>query len=161
MESIVGEKEKPICLAFWLAAIPLLWWSLSNAPLGEIGGLLSNLKIWQIAAVIVINIFIMILISTRWWLILRGMGFVTPFGMIFGYRLASFGVSYFTPGPQFGGEPLQVALLNRNNGVPVVSAASSVYFDKLLELFTNLLVLSGGILFLVGFGLVGDFYPDG
>jgi hypothetical protein len=54
-------------------------------------------------------------------------------------------VTYFTPGPQFGGEPLQVYLLNQREGMKTSTAAASVTVDKLLELLANFTFLLVGI----------------
>jgi hypothetical protein len=62
-----------------------------------------------------------------------------------GYRQAAFGVSYFTPGPQFGGEPLQVYLTRNRHSVPGASAVAAVTLDKLLELIANFSFLAYGI----------------
>jgi uncharacterized protein (TIRG00374 family) len=131
----------------WLAAIPLLAWSLKSTPLKEIFGLLTNLHLAQILVLLGVNLLILLMISLRWQIILHAMGEKIPLTRILSYRLTSFGVSYFTPGPQFGGEPAQVALLTRNHAVNTVSAVSSVYLDKLLEVLVNLLVIVGGMFF--------------
>lgn len=131
----------------WLAAIPLLAWSLGSTPLKEIFQLLANLHLAQILVLAGVNLLILLVISLRWQIILRAMGEKIPLKRVLSYRLTSFGVSYFTPGPQFGGEPAQVALLTRNHAVRTVSAVSSVYLDKLLELMVNLLVIVGGMFF--------------
>jgi uncharacterized protein (TIRG00374 family) len=54
-------------------------------------------------------------------------------------------VSYFTPGPQFGGEPLQVYLTERNHNIPRATAISAVSLDKLLEFLFNFTFLAFGI----------------
>lgn len=137
----------------WLMSIPLLGWSLSKTPLDEIWAVISRLKLAQILSLVGVNIIILLLVSYRWRMILSAMGERVPFRRLFSYRLTSFGVSYFTPGPQFGGEPLQVVLLSRNHAVRVVNAVSSVYTDKLLELLVNVFVIVAGTGFALGSGL--------
>jgi glycosyltransferase 2 family protein len=53
-------------------------------------------------------------------------------------------LSYITPGPQFGGEPLQVRCLVKRHQVPVEAASASVAVDRLIELMGTLLFLSLG-----------------
>jgi uncharacterized protein (TIRG00374 family) len=72
-----------------------------------------------------------------------------PFFTLAGYRLAGFAFSYFTPGTQFGGEPLQVFLLQKRSQVPPAAALSSVYLDKLFELLSNFTFLIIGLLVLL------------
>jgi uncharacterized protein (TIRG00374 family) len=95
---------------------------------------------------ILANLLVLVTLSSRWWLFLYGQGFALPFWRLLGYRVAAFAVSYFTPGPHFGGEPLQVYLVSSRHGVPAAVAIAAVTLDKLLEMVINLLVL--------GFGLV-------
>jgi len=61
------------------------------------------------------------------------------------YRLASFAVSYFTPGPHFDGEPLQVLALRQRHHIPATTGTASVGLDKLLELIANFSFLVFGI----------------
>ncbi|MCA9921300.1 MAG: flippase-like domain-containing protein, partial [Anaerolineales bacterium] len=64
---------------------------------------------------------------------------------LLGHRLAAFGVSYFTPGTQFGGEPVQVLLVEREHQVPRTTAVAAVTLDKTLELLVNFAFLTAGI----------------
>jgi uncharacterized protein (TIRG00374 family) len=89
---------------------------------------------------------VLLLFSARWWIISRAQGYPVPYLTLAGYRLAAFGVSYFTPGPQFGGEPLQVYLTERNHNIPRATAISAVSLDKLLELLFNFTLLTFGIM---------------
>ncbi len=68
------------------------------------------------------------------------------------YRLSAFAVSYFTPGPQFGGEPVQVWSLHRH-GIDTATGTASVVLDKLLELLVNFAVLAAGAVAILMVGL--------
>jgi uncharacterized protein (TIRG00374 family) len=61
------------------------------------------------------------------------------------YRLAAASISYFTPGSQFGGEPVQVLLAHRRHGVSLPTAAASVAAERLIELSVNLSILAMGV----------------
>jgi uncharacterized protein (TIRG00374 family) len=91
------------------------------------------------------NVLVSLTLSGRWWLILRAQGHPISFLTVAGYRLAAFGVSYFTPGPQFGGEVIQVHLVQRRHQVGRSTAISAVTLDKSLELLVNFAFLAGGI----------------
>ena len=69
-----------------------------------------------------------------------------PFLPLVGYRLSAFGLSYFTPGPQVGGEPLQIIYLQKNYGLTYARATAAVIMDKLLEFLVNFLLLAVGAL---------------
>lgn len=136
---------------WWLLVIPLLWWALRNVPVGEILKIFSQLTVTQIFTLLAINGLVLGLMSLRWWLILRAQGYALPFRAIVSYRMAAFGVNYFTPGPQFGGEPLQVYLLHKRSSTPASIALASVTLDKLLEVLTNFsFLVLGAVVILVG-----------
>jgi len=120
----------------WLAALGLMLLVVRTAPLVEAWAALRQLWWGQIALLLVLNGLVLAALNGRWYLILRGQGVALPFFRVMGYRLAAFGVSYFTPGPQFGGEPAQILLLERA-GVARQTAVASVSLDKSLELLVN------------------------
>ncbi len=146
---------KPRLLILALLA-PLLWYGLRNVPLDEIGATLSRLAAGQILAIAGINILVLVIFTSRWWLILRALGHRVPFLYLVGYRLAGFGLSYFTPGPQFGGEPLQVHLTRSRHAIPTSSAIAAVSLDKLFELLANFSFLAIGILAITRSNLFQD-----
>jgi uncharacterized protein (TIRG00374 family) len=123
----------------------LLYWALKNAPLTEIGEAVSRLRPWQIAVIILVNASIYILVTLRWWIIVQAEARTVAFLPLIVVRLAVFGVSYFTLGPQVGGEPLQVLTLQRKYGITYTRATASVLMDKLLEFLVNFLLLAVGL----------------
>jgi uncharacterized protein (TIRG00374 family) len=129
----------------WLVVPLLLLWALRSVPLEDSWAVLARLGLAQILVLILANGLVLMTLSGRWWLILRGQGYSIPYLTLAGYRLAAFGVSYFTPGPQFGGEPLQVHLVQRRHRVARSTAISAVTLDKSLELLTNFAFLTGGV----------------
>lgn len=146
----------------WLLGLLLLTLLVSGlrlAPWQEIGESLQRLSLGQVAALIALNLVITLLFSGRWWLILRTQGQRVPYLSLAAYRLAGFAVSYFTPGTQFGGEPLQVYLLHRRRGVPAEVAVASVTLDKLFELAANFAFLGMGLAVLAGGGFSGTASP--
>lgn len=139
--------------AVWLLAISLVYWALSKVPLVEVGGTLGALKAWQLITLLGVNGGILLLFGVRWWLILRVQGYPVPLLTIARYRLAAFGISYFTPGPQFGGEPLQVYYLCNNHQVPSSAALASIGLDRAIELAANFSFLAAGIGVVFGRGI--------
>ena len=138
--------------ATWIISLLLVGYTLSIAPLTEFGQTLSNLDGIQIMVLILLNMGIISTFGFRWWWLLRTLGFSIPYRAILRYRLASFGVSYFTPGPQFGGEPLQVYYLKNNHQVPTTEALASLSLDKLLELLANFTFLALGLIAITNSG---------
>lgn len=133
----------------------LLFLALRQAPLAQIWTALSRLRGWQLLALAVLNGVILALMAARWALCLRALGARAPLRTLLAYRLAGFGVSYLTPGPQFGGEPLQVHLLHSNQGVALPVAVSSVVLDRLVDQLANFTFLVAGAAAIMLLGLAG------
>ncbi len=132
----------------WLlivVGLALLFAALRTVPLAETWAALRRLGLAQMGALIAANGLVLLTFSGRWWLILRAQGRRIPYRTLAVYRLAAFGVSYFTPGPQFGGEPLQVYLTARRDNVPPAVGAAAVALDKTLELLANFAFLAFGL----------------
>ena len=141
-------------ILIWLLAPLVVWWSIKDISLSTISENFRQIGLQAIFLMIGINVLIFIFISLRWWMILRAQGTPVSLISVTGYRLAGFGVTYFTPGPQFGGEPLQVYLLKEREGIPISPGATSVTIDKLLELLANFSFLLVGVSVLVFSGIL-------
>ena len=132
----------------------LLWWALRSISLIEIWDALRQLKLWQIGVLLLFNVLVLLAMTARWWIILRAENPNIPFLQLIRYRLAVFGLSYFTPGPQVGGEPLQVIYVQRNHNVTFARATAAVIMDKLLEFLANFILLGIGLTSAFRVGLV-------
>lgn len=132
----------------------LLAWALRNAPLPAIWETIRQLQPWQIGILALVNALLYILVSLRWWIIVQAEARRVPYWPLLGTRVAVFGVSYFTLGPQVGGEPLQVLALQRGYGLSYSRAAASVLMDKLLEFLVNFLLLALGLAAVMQAGLL-------
>ncbi|HLO15680.1 MAG TPA: lysylphosphatidylglycerol synthase transmembrane domain-containing protein [Anaerolineales bacterium] len=140
--------------AVYLILAVLLYFALRNAPLNEIWNAVSQLKLWQIAALVLINVTIYMLVTLRWWIIIRAERKTIAFLPLVLVRVAVFGVSYFTLGPQVGGEPLQVLYLQRKFGMTYTRATSTVIMDKLLEFLANFFLLVFGLMAVLQAGIL-------
>jgi uncharacterized protein (TIRG00374 family) len=140
------SRKHPVLVVLWLAALALLFWVLRSVPLKAALHSIQQLQAEQLLVLLLLNGLVLAFFTGRWWLILWGLGYKLPFGMLMGHRLAAFGVSYFTPGPQFGGEPVQVLLGEEVHYVPRITAISSVTIDKSMELLVNFAFLVLGVL---------------
>jgi uncharacterized protein (TIRG00374 family) len=123
----------------------LLWWVVRNAPLAEIWAAISGLQLWEIAVLLAANTILYALVTLRWWLIVRADAKHIPYLPLLGVRVSVFGVSYFTLGPQVGGEPLQVLFLQRKYGLTYTRATASVLMDKILEFLIDFILLALGL----------------
>lgn len=132
-------------IILWSAVLGLLWWSVSRVDLSDLSRVLNRLGPAQIALLLSLNAAIFLTFVARWWVAARGAGLSVPFTRLIRYRLAAFGITYFTPGPQFGGEPYQVFVLTRWHGAQLSTAVTAVSLDKLVELLANFTFLLLGI----------------
>jgi len=143
-----------IRLVWILILAALLYFALRNAPLPDIWTTLKRLHPTQIVIILTINAIVIWLMTARWWIIVRAENRSVPFLPLVGYRLSVFGLSYFTPGPQVGGEPLQVIYLQRKHGLSLARATSAVIMDKLLEFLVNFILLGIGAWAILRVGLI-------
>jgi glycosyltransferase 2 family protein len=63
---------------------------------------------------LIVSIVIVLGHTLRWYVVLRSKGIEIPFLRALGYRYASYAVSFVTPGPKVGGEPVRASLLTRH-----------------------------------------------
>ena len=131
----------------------LLWWALRKAPLAEIWVAISQLRLWQIAVILTLNGFFYIVATLRWWIIIRAENKTVPYFPLLGVRISVFGVSYFTLGPQVGGEPLQVLALQRRYGLTYTHATATVLMDKILEFLVDFIMLAIGLIAILRVGI--------
>jgi glycosyltransferase 2 family protein len=129
-----------------LLSIPLLWWAIREIPLTDIYSTLLQLSPLGLLGLSLLNVLILLLFTGRWWLVIHALGRRLPFLSLVIYRLAGFGVSYFTPGPQFGGEPLQAHLIHKHHNLTGGFSLASVTIDKLIEILVNFTFLMFGMI---------------
>jgi uncharacterized protein (TIRG00374 family) len=137
-----------------LFSVALLFVTVRSVSFAAIVDVLLDLRPRDILLIIVANAMVILTFSGRWWLFLAGQGYRLPYVRLVGYRLAAFGVSYFTPGPHFGGEPLQVYLVTERDDVPADSSIAAVTMDKLIELLANFTFMLGGLIIVLQRGLL-------
>lgn len=148
-------------ILLWSAAALLLFLALRGIPFAQVAGVLGSLTGGEIAVLAGLNLLILAIMSLRWWLVQRSLGWPVPLAALLAYRLAGFAVTYFTPGPQFGGEPLQVHLLHARRGVPLQTAVASVFTDRLIDLLANFTFLVIGSAVIVFGGLLDVWAASG
>jgi uncharacterized protein (TIRG00374 family) len=145
----------------WLSLIlglALAWHVLKGMAWAEAWILLAGLGPFAIGAILVINLLMLPVMTARWWLLLRMLNKPVGLVTVCAYRCAANAVSYLTPGPHFGGEPLLVYLLRQRQGIDLPAATTSVALDRLLELMASMVVF---ILCLLVFVPVGGGPPVG
>ena len=134
----------------------LLWWAFRKAPLAEIWAAIRQLRGWQIAVILTLNGLFYVVATLRWWVIIRADNPQIPYIPLLGVRVSVFGVSYFTLGPQVGGEPLQVLALQRSYGLTYTHATATVLMDKLLEFMVDFFMLAIGLTAILRVGVLAE-----
>jgi uncharacterized protein (TIRG00374 family) len=129
----------------WPVVLGVLLWAAWTVDWADVAGRLAAIRAWQWLLLVIFNAAIVLAFSGRWWAVLRGMNLRPGYFRLAAYRLAGFSVSYFTPGSQFGGEPLQIALLRRKHGIALPASTASVTLDKALEVLGNATFLAFGL----------------
>ena len=155
MRTRFGPRRLVLVLALWAAIVVLLWITWRSLDWSTLVESLARLTLAELGILLLINAGIFVLMSVRWWWILQALGFPISILTLARYRLTAFGINYFTPGPQFGGEPYQVYMLHKRKGVPLDVSTSSVALDKLIELLANFGFLLFGFFTIVRIGYLG------
>jgi glycosyltransferase 2 family protein len=129
-------------------ALALLGWVARTISIRAALATLAQLRARDLLLLAAVNLLLLATFSGRWWLLLQAQGEHVPYWRLLGYRLTAFGISYFTPGAHFGGEPYQIYAVSRWHGAPAPVSIAAVTLDKLLEMLINFAVLTGGVLVL-------------
>lgn len=93
---------------------------------------------------------VMLLLATRWQIILKAKNVKLPFWTAVNYRLAGFAASFVTPGPRVGGEAVTAALLTRHKAgrkkIRFSQAFSTIVIDRAVEVQTFAILFFIGVL---------------
>lgn len=140
---------KVLPFLLWLAALLLMGWVLSQLPLLSILESVSRLSSMQWLAWMGLNLGITGMATQRWKTLVSLLNLSVSFGDLLAIRQAGQTVSFLTPGPQFGGEPLQVFWLYKRCKLSMHSALLALGLDRFYELWINFGVLLLAVLLLM------------
>lgn len=143
------NRANAITLLLWFSAIALLSWVLKDLPLAQMLQGLAQLSTRQWSLWLALNMLVMALSTLRWYALVAALNGAVNFFTLVMIRLAGQTISFVTPGPQFGGEPIQVFWLYKRQGLPLHKAVLSLGLDRFLELWVNFAVLLLGAMLLL------------
>ena len=106
---------KAIRVFTWLIAFALAIWLLRDLPFGIIIETIFSLTAAQWFYWTSINLIIIFILAWRWLALTKGFKLKLNLFNLLLLRQAGQSISYITPGPQFGGEPVQIFLLWKNS----------------------------------------------
>ena len=142
------QRAKFFTLLLWLIALGLAAWTLAQLPLADITTSISSLSAPQWIFWFALNALIILVLGSRWQLLTHALATPVNLLKLLLIRQAGQTVSFITPGPQFGGEPLQIYWLYKY-GLPLRKALLSLGLDRFFELWVNFSVLLLAVLLLL------------
>ena len=142
------QRATLFTLLLWLVALGLSAWTLAQLPLAEISNSIISLSVLQWIFWLGLNTLIILTLGLRWQILTQALAAPVNLLKLLFIRQAGQAVSFITPGPQFGGEPLQVYWLYRY-GLPLRKALLSLGLDRFFELWVNFSVLLLAVLLLL------------
>ena len=140
------KKKTVFNSLIWFTAGVLIILTILELPIGDMLQRIHAISISGWATLFLVNLIILFLAVKRWQIISQIFGVEISFARLFIIRQAGSTFSFVTPGPQFGGEPLQALWLNRGQGVPLDNTIASIGADRFIEIFVNFSFLFLGIL---------------
>ncbi|MBT4459034.1 MAG: hypothetical protein HOC56_12240, partial [Anaerolineae bacterium] len=81
------RKKKVFALILWMLVGLLFWWAWRDISLPQVWDALSRLSPLSLGTLLLVNGAIVLLFSSRWWLIVRALGYKVPFLALAKYRL--------------------------------------------------------------------------
>ncbi len=133
-----------------VVALLLLWLMLRGVSWSAVLDTFRSISLGWIVAIILVTALVHVLTTARWWFLLWGFDHKLPFAPMLRYRLTIYSISYIVPGPQLGGEVLQVYYPTRH-GVPSATSIAAMSLDKALEFLGNFtFIVVGVIVMLLG-----------
>lgn len=142
-------RATAISVLLWLSAAALVTWILKDLPLEQMWLGLAQLSPNQWSLWLALNLLVIALSTLRWYKLIDALSGSVSFVSLTLIRLAGQTISFVTPGPQFGGEPVQIFWLYKRQGVSLPKAVLSLGLDRFFELWVNFAVLLLGALLLL------------
>ena len=150
------QKRAIINTLIWVTAAALVVFTVQELPISEMIERIHAIPISVWVTLFLINLVILFLAVKRWQLLSEMFDIEIPFASLFMIRQAGNTISYVTPGPQLGGEPLQAYWLNNGRGISMDITLALIGADRFLEIFINLSILFFSILLII----YGDIEAD-
>lgn len=127
--------KKTLAALTGILGLALLYTVFQFFPVSEFLALLKQIPLSLVAAYLGVSAAIYCLLVIRWKIICRQHRVSAPFHRLLAYRYVGFAVSFITPGPRVGGEPVRASLMKRD-GIEMPQAMSTVIADKTSELLS-------------------------
>ena len=142
------NRRKLFFLTVWLVGCSLVFFTVRELPLAGILERLGEISPLRLVGLLAINSLILFLSVKRWQILAKVFDIQLSLAYLFKVRQAGNTISFVTPGPQFGGEPLQLYWLRQSHEIPLDIALAILGADRFMEIFINLSILLLSVIFI-------------
>ena len=142
------NRRKLFFLTVWLVGCSLVFFTVRELPLAGILERLGEISPLRLVGLLAINSLILFLSVKRWQILAQVFDIQLSWAHLFKVRQAGNTISFVTPGPQFGGEPLQLYWLRQSHEIPMDISLAILGADRFMEIFINLSILLLSVIFI-------------
>ena len=142
------NRKKLFFLTVWLVGCSLVFFTVRELPLAGILERLGEISPLRLVGLLAINSLILFLSVKRWQILAQAFDIQLSLAHLFKVRQAGNTISFVTPGPQFGGEPLQLYWLSQSHEIPMDISLAILGADRFMEIFINLSILLLSVIFI-------------
>ena len=142
------NRRKLFFLTVWLVGCSLVFFTVRELPLAGILERLGEISPLRLVGLLAINSLILFLSVKRWQVLAQVFDIQLSLTHLFKVRQAGNTISFVTPGPQFGGEPLQLYWLSQSHEIPMDISLAILGADRFMEIFINLSILLLSVIFI-------------
>ena len=152
------QKKKIFNTLIWFTAVVLLILNVRELPIGDMLQRIYTISFSVWTTLFFVNIVILFLAVKRWQILSKAFDIEVSFVHLFIIRQAGSTFSFVTPGPQFGGEPIQSYWLYRDQRIPLDNTITLIGADRFIEIFVNFSFLFLGLLLVIQGNINADLY---
>ena len=142
------NRRKLFFLTVWLVGCSLVFFTVRELPLAGMLERLGEISPLRLVGLLAINSLILFLSVKRWQILAQAFDIQLSLAHLFKVRQAGNTISFVTPGPQFGGEPLQLYWLRQSHEIPMDISLAILGADRFMEIFINLSILLLSVIFI-------------
>ena len=131
------QEKKFLNNLIWFSAVVLLILTVRELPISDMLQRIYAISFSAWITLFFVNLVILFLAVKRWQILSKTFDIEISFARLFIIRQAGSTFSFVTPGPQFGGEPLQAYWLYRDQGMRLDNIIALIGADRFIEIFIN------------------------
>lgn len=140
-------KKFFLFLVSLLIGIGLFTWVIKFVGWDEIKNAFLVFTGWQGIVILILTLFILLIGTLKWKMILNTKGENIPFLSLFKIYLAGFSLMYFFPMVILGGEIFRGYILKKRKSLPLAKGMASSIVDRILDWTTILVIIFLGTIF--------------